>query len=131
LALGGSRAARIDGGGQSLLLAVMAFTLVVLAAGMGSRYGGLKQIEPVGPSGETVLDYAVFDAIRAGFERVVFVIRRDFESQFRESVGVRYAAGLTFVVRFNRAISCRSVLLHRPRASDPGVPGTHCGAPAR
>ena len=69
----------------------MSLTLVVLAAGMGSRYGGLKQIDPVGPSGETVLDYAVFDALRAGFTRVVFVIRRDFEALFREKIGVRYA----------------------------------------
>ena len=58
---------------------------------MGSRYGGLKQIDPVGPSGETVLDYAVFDAIRAGFGRVVFVIRRDFEELFRTQIGARYA----------------------------------------
>jgi len=58
---------------------------------MGSRYGGLKQIDPVGPSGETVLDYAVFDAQRAGFTRVVFVIRRDFEALFREKIGARYA----------------------------------------
>ena len=65
--------------------------LVILAAGMGSRYGGLKQIDPVGPSGETVLDYAVFDARRAGFKRVVFVIRRDFEAVFRERVGAKYA----------------------------------------
>ena len=68
----------------------MALTLVVLAAGMGSRYGGLKQIDPVGPSGETVLDYAVFDARRAGFDRVVFVIRRDFDAVFREKIGARY-----------------------------------------
>ncbi len=58
---------------------------------MGSRYGGLKQIDPVGPAGETLLDYAVFDAVRAGFGRVVFVIRRDFEAEFREKVGARYA----------------------------------------
>jgi NDP-sugar pyrophosphorylase family protein len=69
----------------------MSLTLVVLAAGMGSRFGGLKQIDPVGPSGETVLDYAVFDALRAGFSRVVFVIRRDFEALFREKIGIRYA----------------------------------------
>jgi UTP-glucose-1-phosphate uridylyltransferase len=73
----------------------MSLTLVVLAAGMGSRYGGLKQIDPVGPSGETVLDYAVFDALRAGFTRVVFVIRRDFEALFREKIGVRYAGRAT------------------------------------
>ncbi len=66
-------------------------TLLVLAAGMGSRYGGLKQIDPVGPSGETVLDYAVFDALRAGFGRVVFIIRRDFEEVFRAQVGAKYA----------------------------------------
>jgi NDP-sugar pyrophosphorylase family protein len=69
----------------------MSPALVVLAAGMGSRYGGLKQIDPVGPAGETVLDYAVFDALRAGFGRVVFVIRRDFEALFREKIGARYA----------------------------------------
>jgi hypothetical protein len=73
----------------------MALTLVVLAAGMGSRYGGLKQIDPVGPGGETVLDYAVFDAIRAGFDRVLFVIRRDFEARFRETIGARYAGRVT------------------------------------
>ncbi|HVU33546.1 MAG TPA: sugar phosphate nucleotidyltransferase [Opitutaceae bacterium] len=82
---------QVDAGAQTHLLAGMALTLVVLAAGMGSRYGGLKQIDPVGPSGETVLDYAVFDAVRAGFERVVFVIRRDFEGVFREQIGGRYA----------------------------------------
>lgn len=65
--------------------------LLVLAAGMGSRYGGLKQIDPVGPSGETVLDYAVFDALRAGFGRVVFIIRRDFEEVFRDQIGAKYA----------------------------------------
>ncbi len=69
----------------------MSLSLVVLAAGMGSRYGGLKQIDPVGPCGETVLDYAVFDARRAGFTRVVFVIRREFEALFREKIGARYA----------------------------------------
>ncbi len=66
-------------------------TLLVLAAGMGSRYGGLKQIDPVGPSGETLLDYSVHDALRAGFDRVVFVIRRDFEDAFRQTIGAKYA----------------------------------------
>jgi NDP-sugar pyrophosphorylase family protein len=65
-------------------------TLVVLAAGMGSRYGGLKQMDGVGPNGETLLDYSVFDAARSGFSRVVFVIRRDFEEDFRERVGRRF-----------------------------------------
>lgn len=65
-------------------------TLLVLAAGMGSRYGGLKQVDPMGPSGETLLDYSVFDALRAGFDRVVFIIRRDIEEEFRNRVGARY-----------------------------------------
>ena len=68
----------------------MDLTLVVLAAGMGSRYGGLKQLDPVGPSGEIILDYSVRDALLAGFTNVVFVIRREMLEQFRDSVGVRY-----------------------------------------
>lgn len=61
-------------------------TLVVLAAGMGSRYGGLKQIDPVGPNGEIILDYSIYDAIQGGFGKVVFVIREDIEKDFREVV---------------------------------------------
>jgi len=59
-------------------------TLLVLAAGMGSRYGSLKQIDPVGPSGETIIDYSVYDAIRAGFGKVVFIIRKSFEQDFKD-----------------------------------------------
>lgn len=59
-------------------------TLLVLAAGMGSRYGSLKQIDPVGPSGETIIDYSIFDAIRAGFGKVVFIIRKSFEQDFKD-----------------------------------------------
>lgn len=62
-------------------------TLLVMAAGIGSRYGGLKQIDPVGPNGEIVVDYSVYDALRAGFDKVVFVIRREMEEAFREKVG--------------------------------------------
>jgi len=65
-------------------------TLLVLAAGMGSRYGGLKQMDPVGPSGETIIDYSIYDALRAGFGRLVFVIRKDIEEQFKEFVGTRF-----------------------------------------
>ncbi|MBP8606221.1 MAG: nucleotidyltransferase [Phycisphaerae bacterium] len=66
----------------------MAFqpTLLILAAGMGSRYGGLKQIDPVGPHGELIIDYSLWDALRAGFRKIVFVIRRSFEQAFREAV---------------------------------------------
>jgi len=68
----------------------MSLTLVVLAAGIGSRYGGLKQIEAVGPGGEIVIEYSVFDALRAGFDRVVCVIRRDIEADFRSLVAARF-----------------------------------------
>ncbi len=59
-------------------------TLIILAAGMGSRYGGLKQLDEVGPNGEAIIDYSLYDAIRAGFGKVIFVIRRDFEVAFKE-----------------------------------------------
>ncbi len=65
-------------------------TLVVMAAGVGSRFGGLKQIAPVGPSGEIMLDYSVFDAIRAGFGKVVFVIRKDIEKDFKSVIGKHF-----------------------------------------
>lgn len=65
-------------------------TLLILAAGMGSRYGGLKQLDGVGPHGETIMDYSVFDAMRAGFGKVVFVIRHDFEDEFNKKVLSRY-----------------------------------------
>jgi dTDP-glucose pyrophosphorylase len=64
--------------------------LLILAAGMGSRYGGLKQIDPVGPNGETIIDYSIYDAMRAGFNQLVFVIRRDIENAFRETIGGRF-----------------------------------------
>lgn len=65
-------------------------TLFILAAGMGSRYGGLKQLDGVGPSGETIMDYSVYDALKAGFGKIVFVIRKDFEKDFREVVLRKY-----------------------------------------
>jgi UTP-glucose-1-phosphate uridylyltransferase len=65
-------------------------TLLILAAGMGSRYGGLKQIDAVGPAGETILDFSVYDALRAGFGQIVFVIRREIEEAFRQSIGARF-----------------------------------------
>ncbi len=64
-------------------------TLVIMAAGMGSRYGGIKQLEPVGPSGEIIMDYSIYDAMKAGFNKVVFIIRRDLEKDFREIIGNR------------------------------------------
>ena len=73
--------------------------LVVMAAGMGSRYGGLKQIDPVGPSGEAILDYSLYDARRAGFETVVFIIKHEIEQAFQEAVGAR-ALRAGFEVRY-------------------------------
>ena len=65
-------------------------TLLVMAAGMGSRYGGLKQLDAVGPSDETIIDFSVYDAIRAGYNKVVFIIREDFEKQFKEKISNKY-----------------------------------------
>lgn len=64
-------------------------TLVVMAAGLGSRFGGIKQLEPVGPSGEIIMDYSVYDAIKAGFNKVVFIIRKDIEEDFKKIIGNR------------------------------------------
>ena len=65
-------------------------TLFLLAAGMGSRYGGLKQLDGLGPNGETIMDYSIYDAIKAGFGKLVFVIRKDFEQDFRDKIISKY-----------------------------------------
>ena len=65
-------------------------TLLVMAAGMGSRYGGLKQLDAVGPGGETIIDYSIYDALRTGFARLVIVIRHDIEAPFREAIGRKF-----------------------------------------
>lgn len=75
-------------------------TLVIMAAGMGNRYGGLKQLDGVGPSGETIMDYSVFNAIAAGFGKVVFVIRSSFEQDFREKILAKYADCIPCAVVF-------------------------------
>lgn len=75
-------------------------TLYVLAAGMGSRYGGLKQLDPLGPDGETIMDYSIYDAIQAGFGKIVFVIRKDFEADFREKVLKKYEGHIPVEVVF-------------------------------
>ena len=77
-------------------------TLVLLAAGMGSRYGGLKQLDAMGPNGETLMDYSVFDAIRAGFTNIVFVIRRDIEAAFKEQIGSKYEKFIQVDYAFQR-----------------------------
>lgn len=81
-------------------------TLAVMAAGVGSRFGGLKQIEPVGPSGEIMLDYSVFDAIRAGFGKVVFIIRRDIEKDFKAVIGSHFAGKIDIAYVFQEKDAC-------------------------
>lgn len=75
-------------------------TLFILAAGMGSRYGGLKQLDGLGPNGETIMDYSVYDALQAGFGKVVFVIRHDFEQEFRDKVLSKYEGHIPVEVVF-------------------------------
>jgi len=75
-------------------------TLVILAAGMGSRYGGLKQVDGLGPNGETIIDYSVFDAMRAGFGKIVFVIRKDIEKDFMDVFGKRFTGKVPFEIAF-------------------------------
>ena len=75
-------------------------TLYIMAAGMGSRYGGLKQLDGLGPSGETIMDYSVYDALRAGFGKIVFVIRHDFEQEFRDKIISRYEGHVPVEVVF-------------------------------
>ncbi len=76
--------------------------LVVLAAGMGSRYGGLKQIDPVGPDGEVIIDYSIYDAVQAGFEKVVFIIKHEIEKDFKEAIGNRIAKNIQVEYAFQQ-----------------------------
>ncbi len=94
-------------------------TLLVLAAGIGSRYGGMKQAEPVGPAGETLIDYAVYDALRAGFARVVFVIRREMESAFRESIANRFDTQIPVEYAYQQLDSCTGGFVAPPDRSKP------------
>ena len=99
-------------------------TLLVLAAGMGSRYGGLKQIDPVGPAGETIIDYSIFDALRAGFGKLVFVIRKDIEERSARPS----ARALKSALRSN-TFSSRSKTFRRGSPCPPDAPSR--GAPRR
>ena len=75
-------------------------SLLVMAAGMGSRYGGLKQLDAVGPSGETIIDYSVYDAIQARFNKVVFIIRKDFEDEFKSQITDKYSGKIQLEFAF-------------------------------
>ena len=75
-------------------------TLLVMAAGMGSRYGGLKQLDAVGPNRETIIDYSVYDAIEAGFSKVVFIIRREFEAEFKSKITNKFSGKIQVELAF-------------------------------
>ncbi len=77
-------------------------TLLIMAAGMGSRYGGLKQLDSVGPNQETIIDYSVYDAIRAGFNKVVFVIREEFHNEFRSLITDKYLGKIEVEFAFQK-----------------------------
>ncbi len=81
-------------------------TLVIMAAGMGSRYGGLKQIDPIGPNGEVIMDYSIFDAVRAGFGKIVFVIRTHFEQAFREQISTKFGDTIHATYAFQELDKC-------------------------
>ncbi len=81
-------------------------TLLVLAAGLGTRYGGLKQIETVGPYGETIIDYSIYDALTAGFAKVVFIIMHYFEDAFREKVGSKFDGRVETAYAYQELDSC-------------------------
>lgn len=94
-------------------------TLFVLAAGMGSRYGGLKQIDGLGPNGETIMDYSVYDALRAGFGKVVFVIRKDFEDDFRKAVLAKYEDKVPCEICFQSVDKVPAGCSYNPERSKP------------
>ena len=97
-------------------------TLLVLAAGMGSRYGSLKQMDGVGPNNEAIIDYSVYDAIRAGFGKVVFVIRHSFEKEFREVFSADRFGGASPWISFSRnSTTCPKVLPFPKAVSSRGV----------
>lgn len=94
-------------------------TLFVLAAGMGSRYGGLKQLDGLGPHGETIMDYSIFDAIRAGFGKVVFVIRKSFENDFRNVVLKKYKGLIDTEIVFQDITSVPEGFSYNPEREKP------------
>lgn len=94
-------------------------TLFILAAGMGSRYGGLKQLDGLGPSGETIMDYSVYDALQAGFGKIVFVIRKDFEQDFREKIISKYEGHIPVEVVFQDINNLPEGFTPNPERSKP------------
>ena len=94
-------------------------TLLILAAGIGSRYGGLKQVDGMGPGGESILEFSVYDALRAGFGKVVFVIRKDIEAAFREKVGRKMEAHIDTAYAFQESDTALDWLVEKPHREKP------------
>ena len=86
-------------------------TLLILAAGIGSRYGGLKQLDEIGPSGEAIIDYSIYDAIRAGFGKVVFVIREDLAGEFKDFLLGNFMGKLTWIMYSRRLIGSQGDII--------------------
>ena len=98
-------------------------TLVILAAGIGSRFGGgIKQLAPVGPSGEIIMDYSIYDALKAGFNKIVFIIRKDIEEDFRRIIGDRISEIADVSYAFRICPLCRTVFPFRTAAPNHGAP---------
>lgn len=106
-------------------------TLVIMAAGIGSRFGkGIKQLEPMGPNGEIIMDYSIHDAIEAGFNKVVFIIRKDLEKDFRETIGKRVESWWMSVTYSRNWMLCRKDSRSRKAERNLGEPVRRC-FPAR
>ena len=105
--------------------------LVVMAAGMGSRYGGLKQIDQGGPEGQIILDYSVYDAHRAGFERVVFIIRPELEQAFEQAIGRKARRFMQVDYAFQTLDNLPEGLRAPRAAKSRWAPRTRSGAPRR
>ena len=105
-------------------------TLVVMAAGMGSRFGGLKQMTPIDPQGNSIIQYSLYDARLAGFDKVVFIIKHEIEHDFREKVGRGVEPYFDVSYVFQELTSCRRALPCRRAARSPGARATPCCARA-
>ena len=100
--------------------------LVVMAAGMGSRYGGLKQIDPVDKEGHIIMDFSVYDAVRAGFEKVIFIIKRENEEAFRKAIGDRLSKNFRLSMCFRNWKIFRKVFRSRKEEKSPGEQDMRC-----
>ena len=98
-------------------------TLLVMAAGMGSRYGGLKQLDAVGPNGETIIDFSVYDAIRAGYNKVVFIIRKDFEKQFKQKISNKYKNKIDVEIVYQDQMICLGLFVVQMKDRNLGAQG--------